>query len=93
MLTYEEALRLARKHLEDEGPPAPGYRWQPPEGRRARGGWYFPYRYEKLGPAEPGGGIGGAPGYLVRDDGTVDVVGLIELDSILRVGTPPEPET
>jgi hypothetical protein len=76
MLPYAEAVLLARKHLaEDAMPTAPGYRYRLLDGRRKSGGWFFDYCSEKIGPPEPGDGCGGAPGFLVGDDGVVTVIG------------------
>src|SRR4051812_32467287 len=76
MLPYEKAVALARKHLDEEAPPPPrGYRRRLRDGRRVKGGWFFDYCSEKIGPPKPGDGVGGAPGFLVGDDGVVSVVG------------------
>jgi hypothetical protein len=79
--------------LESRRPPPAGYRWVLGEGQRVNGGWYFNYSYEITEPREAGGGIGGAPGFLVRDNGVAVTVGWGEYTSLMRGGTTPEPGT
>jgi hypothetical protein len=94
MLTHEEALPLARRYLEEEAlPPPRGYRWVLPKGRRVKDGWYFNFTYEKIGPPKPSDGFGGAPGFLVGDDGVVSVVGWGKYREMNSEETTPESGT
>src|SRR5262249_4015720 len=58
------------------------------EGRRVSDGWYFDYGVERVPPNRggPGSGIGGAPGFLVRDDGEVTVIDWPRLQAVLESG-------
>jgi hypothetical protein len=88
VLEYEDAQAFARQHVDGLPPVPEGFvRWHT-EGRRVREGWYFDYGLEKVPPNRggPGSGIGGAPGFLVRDDGQITVVGWARLRGVLEGG-------
>jgi len=80
MLTYEEAVQLARQHIESLRP-IEGWVWRLSEGVRVKGGWYFDYAADRLpsNPPGPGTGFGYAPSFLVTDSGLVRPVGWPEL--------------
>jgi hypothetical protein len=88
MLCYEDARRIARQHVDSLRPLPEGFARRHTEGRRVRSGWYFDYGVDKVPPNRggPGSGIGGAPGFLVGDDGQVTVVGWPQLRAVLRGG-------
>jgi hypothetical protein len=72
MITYEEALVYANQHIAGL-PPLEDCRWVLREGKRVTGGWYFDHVFEPLpGKEEPM--VGGAPGFIVMDDGGVRIV-------------------
>jgi hypothetical protein len=72
MISYEDALVSARKHIEAL-PPDEDCVWVLREGTRVASGWYFDYAFEAL-PGKELPIVGGAPGFLVMDDGSVRVV-------------------
>jgi hypothetical protein len=84
MLTYEQALVHARQHLYSLRPPVE-WVWVLRDGKRVHEGWYFAYALEPVrfinteGPQ-----FGGAPGFLVNDDGSVRPVGWQELSRLLE---------
>jgi hypothetical protein len=84
----EWVLAIARQHVA-ELPPIEGFVWRLSQGQRVAIGWYFDYEAERLptNPPGPGSGIGGAPGFLVADDGAVRVVGWQELRAVRGLGS------
>jgi hypothetical protein len=84
MLSHDEALVHARQHLYHKTPPVE-WVWVLRPGQRAVDGWYFKYRLEPLRfiQDQKGPQFGGAPGFLVQDDGNVRVVGWPELSHLL----------
>jgi hypothetical protein len=87
MLAYEDALAFAKKHLEVRPPPPAGWVWKLPEGQRVADGWYFDYAADRLTPTDgPGSGFGGAPGFLVFDDGEVRPINWPEYTRVIRGG-------
>ena len=72
MLTHEEAAVHARQHLYGMRPPVE-WVWKLNPGKRVTGGWYFHYALEPLRYIrdKDGAQFGGAPGFLVQDDGSV----------------------
>ena len=84
MLSHEEALVHARQHLHGQRPPV---EWVLVlrVGRRVAEGWYFDYALEPLRfiRDQESPQFGGAPGFLVKDDGGVRVVGWHELAHLL----------
>jgi len=81
----EWVLAIARQHVESL-PPVEGFIWRLAEGQRVAWGWYFNYEFERLpsNPPGPGSGIGGAPGFLVGEDGSIRVVRWDELREVCR---------
>lgn len=84
----ESVLAVARQHVAGL-PPVEGFMWRLSEGRRVSAGWYFDYETERLpsNPPRPGSGFGFAPGFLVADDGVIQVVAWHELRAVH--GLPP----
>lgn len=80
MVSHQEALVHARQHLHSLRPPVE-WVWKLKDGRRATDGWYFDYALEPLRFVrdQEAPQFGGAPGFLVKDDGSVRVVGWHEL--------------
>lgn len=74
MLPYEEALIHARQHLHSVRRPVE-HVWVLRDGKRWDEGWYFTYRPEPRRFIENIQRFGGAPGFLVKDDGTIEVIG------------------
>ena len=72
-MTDEEAIALAKQHLVDNPLPHSDYRWRLTDGREVGDGWYFDYAFEPMRPIPEHelGYFGGAPGFIVRYDGTV----------------------
>jgi hypothetical protein len=67
-MTQEEAISIARHHLENNPFPDDEYRWVLGPATPTRDGWYFDYRYEPiagLGELPP---YAGAMGFLVSAD-------------------------
>jgi len=79
MISHDEALVYARQHLYTERPPSE-WVWVLRAGHRALEGWYFNYELEPLRfiRDQDGPQFGGAPGFLVTDEGQVKVVGWVE---------------
>jgi hypothetical protein len=79
MLSHDQALVHARQHLYSQRPPVE-WVWVLKAGRRVAEGWYFIYCLEPLRfiRDHDGARFGGAPGFLVTDEGRVRVVGLQE---------------
>jgi hypothetical protein len=92
VLASDDARVIARRHVNGLPPLPEGFARRHTEGRRVRAGWYFDYGVEKVPPSQggPGSGIGGAPGFLVGDDGQITVVGWPQLRAVLegRAGEP-----
>ena len=84
MLSEKEALVHARQHLYGRRPPV-GRAWVLRAGQRVSDGWYFDYALEPLrfirDQQEPQ--FGGAPGFVVSDDGQVRDVSWGERDHLL----------
>jgi hypothetical protein len=76
MLTHDEALVHARQHLYCTTPPVE-WVWVLNPGRRVSAGWFFHYCLQPLRfiRDHEGPQFGGAPGFLVSDDGTVRNIG------------------
>jgi hypothetical protein len=89
MLTHEEALVHARQHLYSQRPPVE-WVWVLRPGQRVTDGWFFYYGLEPVRFIRTSAfaQFGGAPGFLVGDDGSVRTVGWQELSRLL----PPEPK-
>ncbi len=85
-LDYSAVVVLAEAHIVGLPPLPAGFRRVLTEGRRVEGGWYFDSGLEKVPPNEggPGSGIGGAPGFLVSDDGIVRTIGWPEYTRLCR---------
>ena len=85
----ESILAIAREHVTGR-PPITGFVWRLYQGQRVSTGWYFDYSVDRLpsNPPGPGSGVGGAPGFVVADDGTIKVVRWHELRTI-RDSEPP----
>ena len=79
MLSHEEALVYARQHLYGQRPPVE-WVWVLRAGRRVAEGWYFDYGLEPLRfiRDHEGPQFGGAPGFLVTDEGEIRGVGWTE---------------
>ena len=79
----ESVLAIARQHVADR-PPIEGFVWALGQGQRVPSGWYFDYLFDRLpsNPPGPGSGVGGAPGFVVSDDGSIRVVRWHELREI-----------
>ncbi|MBF0274728.1 MAG: hypothetical protein HQK84_05805 [Nitrospinae bacterium] len=62
------------------------YEWVTVEPRRVEGGWYFDFEYRCLQnvPKEQWEVLGGAPGFIVSEKGTVREVGWDELPGLLE---------
>lgn len=88
----ESILTIARTHVAGR-PPITGFVWRLSQGQRVSTGWYFDYSFDRLpsNPPGPGSGIGGAPGFVVTDDGTIKVVRWHELRTILDSEPSDEP--
>jgi hypothetical protein len=73
--TPEWVIAIAKQHVESLRPIS-GFLWRLAEGQRVASGWYFDYEAERLpsNPPRPGSGFGYAPGFLVTDDGSIQVV-------------------
>jgi hypothetical protein len=89
MLAYEAARQIAREHVDGLHPLPEGFVRRHTEGERVREGWYFDYGVEKVppNPGGPGSGIGGAPGFLVTDNGEVRALRLGDLRAVFEGGT------
>lgn len=86
MLEYVEAESIARRHV-DSLPALPaGFERRHTQGRRVPAGWYFDYGIAKVppNPGGPGSGLGGAAGFLVRDDRRGAVVSFPMLRAVIR---------
>lgn len=79
----ESVLVKAKAHVNSLRP-IEGFVWRLAPGRRVAAGWYFDYEAERLpsNPPGPGSGFGYAPGFLVADDGSIQVVGWHELREV-----------
>jgi hypothetical protein len=86
MLTYEDAVPLARQHVAGLSP-VEGWVWRLSEGVCVEGGWYFDYAADRLpsNPPGPGTGFGYAPGFIVTDGGQILVIGWQQLRSVREV--------
>lgn len=85
MLSHEEALVHARQHLYSKTPPV-DWVWVLRPGKRVEDGWYFDYGLEPVRfiRDREGPQFGGAPGFLVQDDGTVRPVSWDERPRLLE---------
>ncbi len=88
MLAYEVARQIARKHVNALPALPEGFARRHTDGERVREGWYFNYGVEKVppNPGGPGSGIGGAPGFLVLDNGEVRALRWGDLRSVFEGG-------
>jgi hypothetical protein len=80
-MTYEKALAVAKRHLEENPLPHTDYRWRLSDGREVSEGWYFDYCFEPVRPIPEAEWeqFAGAPGFLVlRDKAEVRIVGWAE---------------
>jgi hypothetical protein len=79
----EWVLRIAGEHVKGLRP-VEGFVWRLAEGQRVEEGWYFDYEVERLpsNPPRPGSGFGYAPGFLVRPDGSIQVIRWGELRGV-----------
>ena len=70
-LTYDQACDLAKKHLSEEPFPHKDYRWKLSNGKQVSDGWYFDYSFESVNdlPPDQWEGFGGAPGFIVSEQG------------------------
>jgi hypothetical protein len=73
MLAYEEALERARNHLYSLRSPVE-YVYVLKDGKRWDIGWYFDYVLEPQRFIATGQQFGHPPGFLVKDDGEIEVV-------------------
>lgn len=71
----EWVIDTAHRHIA-ERPPLVGFTWSFEFRQRVASGWYFDYVLERLphNPPCPGSGVGGAQGFVVQADGSVQVV-------------------
>jgi len=85
MLSHEEALVHARQHLYGARPPVE-WVWVLRRGKRVTDGWYFDYGVEPLRfiRDREAPQFGGAPGFLVQEDGTVRTVSWSEVSRLLE---------
>ncbi len=85
MLQYNAALAEARQHLFSRTPPV-GWVWQLNHGQRMDGGWFFWYELESLrfDPDDAGPRFGGAPGFAILDDASVQIIGWTQLPDNLN---------
>jgi hypothetical protein len=74
MVSYQEALAYARQRLYSLAPPVE-HVWVLRNGKRWDQGWYFDCVLEPLRFIDTGQRFGGAPGFLVKDDGSIEGVG------------------
>ena len=89
-LTHEQALVYAHRHVSELPPPPEGFIWVSSEqGRRFKEGWFFDFGYKKVppNPGGPGSGLGCPPGFVVGDDGRVQMLNLMEYTRLMREGT------
>jgi hypothetical protein len=84
MLSHEEALVHARQHLYSQRPPV-DWVWVLRPGQRVAEGWLFYYCLDPVRfiRASAFAQFGGAPGFLVSDEGRVRTVGWQELAELL----------
>src|SRR5882724_6602939 len=89
MLSHEEALVHARQHLYGRRPPV-DWVWVLRPGQRVVDGWFFYYGLDPVRFIRNSAfaQFGGAPGFLVSDEGDVRTVGWHELSKTL----PPQKE-
>lgn len=81
-MTHDEAKAIAKKHLEAH-PLGDPYEWTVSEGKLAKEGWYFNYTFRAV--REISGDqhdICRAHGYLVRDSGEVEDLGLEDYEQL-----------
>ncbi|MCE9611624.1 MAG: hypothetical protein K8R23_15610 [Chthoniobacter sp.] len=85
MISREEALTKARKHLDGTPPPVDTV-WVLEPAQRVASGWYFDYTFDYSSSTHETElpSVGGAPGFLVSDDGAVRVVGWNEHSQLQR---------
>lgn len=83
-MTGNQAKTIAKDYLTSHPIGHPDYVWIVGEPRETALGWYFDFRYECLLdlPPENREMFGGAPGFIVRPDRTVQVVGWDEWPAI-----------
>jgi hypothetical protein len=97
MISCDEALTRAREHLDGALPPVDTV-WVLAPAQRVSGGWYFDYTFDHstATPETELPAVGGAPGFLVNDDGAVRVIGWNEYSQYQRQRNEPNlasPET
>jgi len=73
MVGKTEATEIARQYLVANPLPSTKYKWTVPDPVRTSNGWVFEYAYECLDDTPPDKWecFGGAPGFLVKEDGSV----------------------
>lgn len=81
-MTHDEAKAIAKKHLAAK-PLGDPYEWTVSDGKLAKEGWYFDYTFRAVREV-PGDqqDVCEALGYLVRDSGEVDDLGLKEYEQL-----------
>ena len=74
-MKYEQACEEARQHLAENPIPHHDYRWILAEPKKTTSGWLFDYSFECLLDIPPKSweAVGGAPGFLVTENGVRDV--------------------
>ncbi|MDH3670428.1 MAG: hypothetical protein OES46_04615 [Gammaproteobacteria bacterium] len=81
-MTYDEAKAIAKEHLE-ANPLGDPYEWTVSDGKLAKEGWYFDYTFRAVRETlEDQQDVRGALGYLVRDSGEVEDLGLEEYEQL-----------
>jgi hypothetical protein len=88
MMSKSHAIKVAEDHLESL-PAPPSYRWILTQPIRVEGGWVFEYEYECVdgSPPEEWDPLGGAPGFIVLDDTSLEVLSWDELRALRSGGT------
>ena len=81
MLTYEDALNRAREHLNRLTPPAT-CNWVLQSGNRVDDGWYFDYVLESAPVVGNQERFGGAPGFVIEDNGQLRLVSWEQLPKL-----------
>jgi len=82
MITYEQAMSIAQRHLDIVPLPSSDYQWRLSEPKESEDGWTFDYVCACLKdiPPDQREGFGGAPAFFVsKATGEVRVLGWDEV--------------
>jgi hypothetical protein len=86
-MVEEEAIRRAKEHLAKNPFPVTGFRWRLGQGTRVPEGWYFDYEFEPTDGVADLPPVGGAPGFVVSDQGRVEDASWNYYSQVVRART------